>query len=78
MHLDAEISRMGRNLVFSRGPHEQREALQALWLNGSPEALEMMAQSLKSPKVQIKDEILGYLSFRDLEVVYKTLVTVLD
>ncbi|MDP7422268.1 MAG: HEAT repeat domain-containing protein [bacterium] len=78
MHLDAEISRMGRNLVFSRGPHEQREALQALWLNGSPEALKMMAQSLKSPKVQIKDEILGYLSFRDLEVVYKTLVTVLD
>ncbi len=78
MHLDAEISRMGRNLVFTRGPHEQREALQALWLNGSPEALKMMAQSLKSPKVQIKDEILGYLSFRDLEVVYKTLVTVLD
>lgn len=73
-----ELSRLRTNLIYNFDTKVQRDALQALWLDGGPEALTVMVEALKAPQVAIKDEIISFLSFRDQEVVYVHLCQVID
>ena len=78
MSTKSDLGKLKDRLIFELDQNNQREALKALWIDGSSEALKVMSEALKAPQVAIKDEILSYLSFKDSEIVFQYLLDVMD